>query len=139
MGSLEEKTMEVLELSTPAEYVIPENLKLLHELKIIKDTEPGKAFAFVPSFMHIFTSYHKRHGSVIVGLNKAINSYCLDLSKTEGQQVKGTMVSLLAQFDPIFCREWIIELSLTGHKFSEIKQFIDYVLKNNKNINEDKS
>ena len=60
--------------STPAEYVIPENLKLLHELKIIKDTEPGKAFAFVPSFMHIFTSYHKRYGSVIVGLNKAIPS-----------------------------------------------------------------
>jgi len=125
--------------ATPAEHVIPENLKLLHELKIIKDTEPGKAFAFVPSFMHIFTSYHKRHGSVIVGLNKAIDAYCPDLSKNESQQVKGTMVSLLAQHDPIFCREWIIELTLGGHKFSAIKQFIEYVLEHNKNINEDKS
>ncbi len=125
-------------MSTPAEYVIPENLKLLHELKIIKDTEPGKAFAFVPSFMHVFTSYHRRHGSVIVGLNKALDSYCPDLSPNESAQVKGTMVSLLAQNDPIFCREWIIELTLSGRKFSEIKTFIEYVLKHNKNINEDK-
>ena len=123
--------------STPAEYVIPENLKLLHELKIIKDTEPGKAFAFVPSFMHIFTSYHKRTGSIISGLNKAINSYCHDLSPNESGQVKGTMVSLLSQNDPIFCREWVIELCLIGTKFSEIKTFIEYVLKHNKNINED--
>lgn len=126
-------------MSTPAEFVIPENLKLLHELKIIKDTEPGKAFAFVPSFMHIFTSYHKKYGSIVVGLNKAINAYCHDLSSNESAQVKGTMVSLLAQNDPIFCREWIIELTLQGHKFSAIKKFIEYVLKHNKNINEDES
>lgn len=126
-------------MSVPAYHIIPENLKLLHELKIVKDTEPGKAFAFVPSFLHIFTSYHKRHGSVIIGLNKAIDSYCPDLSKNEGAQVKGTMVSLLAQNDPIFCREWIIELTLRGNKFSEIKNFLEYVLKHNKNINEDKS
>lgn len=117
------------------ESLIPENLKLLKELKVIEETTP-ETFILTRAFLAIYKSNRYRVAP-IKALNQAVNAYCPDLSKSESQQVKGTVVSLLAQSDPIFCREWIIERCMQGAKFSEIRNFITFVLKHNGNINED--
>ncbi len=116
--------------------IIPENLKLLHELRILKDLEPSKSFTLVPAFMQLFVNYHKKTGSMIAGLDLAIKSYCSDLSPNESAQVKGSLVTLLTQFDPIFCREWLVERCLQGATFTELKEYCEYVISRNMRIGE---
>ncbi|MCZ6583069.1 MAG: hypothetical protein O6761_07870 [Thaumarchaeota archaeon] len=115
-------------------HIIPENLKLLKELKIIKEIN-SEAFEFVKSWYALYISLRYKM-SPIVALNRSVQSYCPDLSKSEYQQVKGTIVTLLTQHDPIFCREWLIERCMAKASFTEMKGFIEYVLKHNKNIHE---
>lgn len=114
--------------------IIPENLKLLKELKIIREIN-SEAFEFVKAWYQLYISLRYKM-SPIVALNRSIDSYCPDLSKNERQQVKGTVVTLLTQQDPIFCREWLIERCMTKASFTEMKAFIEYVLEHNPNIHE---
>lgn len=114
--------------------IIPENLKLLRELKIIKEID-SEAFEFVKAWYQLYISLRYKM-SPIVALNRSVQSYCPDLSPNEYQQVKGTIVTILTQQDPIFCREWLIERCMTKATFTEMREFIEYVLKHNPNINE---
>ena len=122
--------------ATPNSKPLDEHLKLLHELKILKDIEPGVSFGLVPAFAHLYRSYSKQQKSMTRGLNQAIDKYCPDLSPTENNQVKGTMVTILSQFDPVFCREWVVELALGGHPFQAIRDYCDYIIKHNKVVHD---
>lgn len=117
--------------------VIPEQLKMLFELRVLQRVDDD-SFLFTQKFMHRFQMMHTKSGSVVSGLNQAIDGHCPDLSPNEAQQVKGTVVTLLTQQDPTFCREWLIERCLSGAKWFEMKSFTEYVIAHNKNINEDK-
>ena len=122
--------------ATPNDKPMEEHLKLLQELKILKDLEPGVSFMLVPAFADLFKSYSKQRKSMTRGLNQAIDRYCPDLSPNENHQVKGTMVTILSQFDPVFCREWVVELSLGGHPFRAIRDYCDYIIKHNKVVHD---
>jgi len=120
--------------------IIPEQLKMLFELRVIQPMQGSEdtSFMFTQKFMHQFHWQHQKTGSVTVGLNRAIDTHCPDLSKNESQQVKGTIVTLLTQQDSTFCREWLIERCISGAKWFEMKAFTEYVIAHNPNINEDK-